>query len=54
MAGNGGLGGGGGGKSSKCNQSESTLAFLPERAEIWQGLDGRVHFRKPSSKCTLL
>lgn len=41
-------------KSSKCNQSESTLACLTERAEIWQGLGGRVRFRKPSSKCSLL
>lgn len=46
-------GGGGGRKGSKCNQSESTLARLAERAEIWQGLGGRVRFRKASSKCSL-
>lgn len=45
---------GGGKKSSKCNQSESTLVRLTEWAEIWQGLGGRVRFRKPSSKCSLL
>lgn len=37
---------------SKCNQSESTPACRTEQAEIWQGLGGRVHFRKPSSKCS--
>lgn len=43
-----------GGGGSKCNQSESTPACRTERVEIWQGLGGRVHFRKPSSKWSLL